>query len=233
MMKATVRVGSGSGVVIRNGANTLIATAAHVVKGDGPHLIKWPGGFDEQGVLARDDKADVAVLAAPPKLEAFALDVDDIEAEVGDSVTAAGFPDGWNELHPVLARGVIAGYGEENWVNLDGTWGHSGGPLCLIVSGARPLVVGILLGRAGAVNRQLEHLRKYFTRQHEAALEHPVIMHVVGWVDTALQTIDGVTGFLKEMTSLMDDHFRTGFLRFASATDVLKLLGERADRPAT
>jgi len=221
--RATVRVGNGSGVVIRSRSHTLIATAAHVVEGDGPHRIWWPGDFTEQPVVQRDSDADVAILAAPPKLDAAAIDVADPEPEVGEDVSAAGFPGGWEGLHPVLAHGVIAGLGKQNWVNLDGTWGNSGGPLCRTVN-ATPSVVGLLLGRAGDVNRQLENLRKYFKAQHEAALEHPFISQIVTWVDPALQTLDGVTGFLKQMADLMDDHFRTGFLRFAPASEVRKLL---------
>lgn len=239
-MKATVRVGNGSGVVLRNGANALIATAEHVVEGDGKHLIRWPDGFDEQAVLARNTKADVAVLAAPRKLDEVALDVEDIGPEPGDEVIAAGFPDGWDQAHPVLARGVIAGFGAENWVNLDGTWGNSGGPLCFLV-GVRPRVVGILLGRAGAASRELDELRKINNRflteleaNRETVLSHERnaiaaagggVMNpaAIQWLDRA-RTASLQATATDRMLGLLDDHFRTGFLRFARAPEVLELL---------
>jgi hypothetical protein len=240
VMKATVRVGKGSGVVIRSGAHALIATAEHVVEGESEQLIRWPGGFDEQAVLARDSKTDVAVLAAPTKLDGVALAVEDIGPEPGDEVIAAGFPDGWDQTHPVLARGVIAGFGTENWVNLDGTWGNSGGPLCFLV-GVRPRVVGILLGRAGAASRELDELRKTnqrFLAQLEADREK-VLSHernaiaaaaggamtpaAIQWLDRA-QTASLQATSVDRLLGLLDDHFRTGFLRFARASEILQLL---------
>ena len=85
--------------------------------------------------------------------------------------------------------------------------------------------VGIVGGRAGYVNRRLEKLRKHLAEQHANALEHPFISQIVSWVDPGLQTVDGIAGLLKEMADLMDDHFRTGFLLFAAAPEVRKLLG--------
>jgi hypothetical protein len=222
-MKATVRVGNGSGVVIRNGSNTLIATAQHVVEGDGPHRIRWPEGFADETVLKADKAADVAVLAALPKLDTLALDMDLSPPQVGDNVTAAGFPDGWNESHAIVARGVIAGTGTENWVNLDGTWGHSGRPLCRFV-GAKPVVVGILLGRAGAVNQTLAGLQKRLDEQRAIAERGPLSGIFDDAIDLDLQGIAGALWIAKQTADLMEAHFRTGFLRFAAAADVRQLL---------
>jgi len=129
MLRATVRVGKGSGVVVRNGGAALVATAHHVVPGDGPHRIRWPGGFQDATVLSRDEPSDVAVLASPPQLEAVPLAVAAAEGEavIGDDVWVSGFPRGWDDLGPVLAKGVIAGVASESWVNVSGTWGNSGG----------------------------------------------------------------------------------------------------------
>lgn len=144
MLRATVRVGDasgvvGSGVVIRNGNATLVATAHHVVEGDGPHCIWWRDGFVGATVLAFDEAADVAVLAAPPQVDDIAVTLANTENEaaIGDDVWATGFPGGWQGADPVLARGVVAGFGpRENWIDIDGTWGNSGGPISRVIDGA-------------------------------------------------------------------------------------------------
>jgi Trypsin-like peptidase domain len=222
VVRATVRVGSGSGVVIRSGSAAVIATAQHVVEDNREHRIRWPEGFADRTVVVRDESNDLAILASPPELEDFAISVVDAdhESEIGDDVCASGFPSGWDETHPVLARGVVAGLGSENWVNLDGTWGNSGGPLCRIMN-SRPFVVGILLGRAGDVNEKLADLRKGL-EQSRGALQAPKA-HLAG-VNPEWQGLLGVLNIAKEISELMEDHFRTGFLRFAAASDLRKLL---------
>jgi hypothetical protein len=145
MLRATVRVGKGSGVAIRNGGAALVATAHHVAPGGGPHRLQWPSGFQDATVLRIDEPNDVAVLASPPQLEtvAVALATAEGDAVIGDDVWVGGFPRGWDDLDPVLAKGVIAGVASESWVNVSGTWGSSGGPLC-VISGGAPVVVGIV-----------------------------------------------------------------------------------------
>src|SRR4051812_36176985 len=104
MWRATVRVGGGSGVVVRSGKTAVVATAHHVVEGDGPHRIRWPGGFTDATVLKSDESSDLAILSAPVALESAALLVADLDGDstTADDVWASGFPRGWTSDEPVL-----------------------------------------------------------------------------------------------------------------------------------
>ena len=163
LARATVRVGTGSGVVISGPSVPLIATAEHVLEGDEPATVQKGSIFGEACVVRRDADLDVALLTPPRELEALtssvALDVADGDevARPGDAIWGAGFPDGLRGANPVLVPGAVASVGEQSWANLDGTWGNSGGPICRIVDG-KPVVVGVLLGRAGLPRDELGEL---------------------------------------------------------------------------
>lgn len=232
---ATVRVGKGSGVVIwpPNSA-LLIATAAHVVRTGETHMVRKGSVFEDRPVIARDEDLDVALLTAPSGLEKAAIEVADetTGALPGDGVWAAGFPRGWSGPDPVLARGTIAGLGDENWINVDGTWGNSGGPIVRVIGGAS-VVVGILLAKAGQANRDLESLRKD-VRAFDSDLEVEIAKKtkqpgslsdpkVIQFLDAA-KTASLHARSSDRILGLLDDHFRTGFLRFAPVADLRKLL---------
>ncbi|HZL18535.1 MAG TPA: serine protease [Polyangia bacterium] len=111
LARATVHVGTGSGVVIwpPNSA-LLIATAAHVVRTGEVHLVRKGAVFDGRPVIAHDEQLDLALLTAPTALEAAALEITDetTDALPGDGIWAAGFPQGWDGPEPVVVPGTIA-----------------------------------------------------------------------------------------------------------------------------
>jgi hypothetical protein len=131
----------------------------------------------------------------------------------------------------VLVRGAVAGIEAESWANVDGSWGNSGGPICRVVDG-RPIVSGIVLGRGGETNEDLDDLRRrasgvlgeleqlgeLIRADIESARDaDPRLASDVGW--EAFQ----VRGMV-EIATLLDQHFRTGFLRYADAVAIRKLL---------
>jgi hypothetical protein len=238
MLGATVRVAEGSGVVIRNGGVTLIATANHVVRDGTTRHVRCGELSADCSVVTKHEESDLALLTAPPTFDEVALEIagDSAFARVGDAVWASGFPRGWRGDRPLLARGAIAGFGDENWVNLDGTWGQSGGPLCRIAAGV-PLVVGILLGNASDSSDELIKSREAFQRGRRMSEE------MIGKADellaTRMQEPGGLFAGIQRLaallfsqtvmaggmvTELIDEHFRTGFLRFADASEIGKLL---------
>jgi hypothetical protein len=235
MWRATLRVGDGSGVLVTSGKTAVLATANHVVEGDGPHRIRWPGGFTDATVLTRNKSRDLAVLAAPRALEgdALALPEPEEDAVTGDDVWASGFPGGWNGEEPVLARGAIVGVGDQNWVNLDGTWGNSGGPLCR-PSTEGAIVIGILLGNASDPSARLRDYRRLFEqhREMEKTVKEPRDNPSAPPEIQVLRDLWGATFRLAKhdveiglaVSDLIAEHFRTGFLLFTPASDLRKLL---------
>jgi hypothetical protein len=238
LFRATVRVADGSGVLIRNGKTRLVATAAHVVRDGEIHMVRNGIVFGECPVVARDDKLDVALLTPPTALEALALDVaeDQAEALPGDPIWAAGFPRGWNGSDPVIVPGTVAGIGEESWLNLDGTWGNSGGPICRLVEG-QPMVAGILQGNASEASRGLD----VFEKLAKGMSDHLDAVSDSMYGSTPdLKFMRGAIGLfashmsMSEMLgSLVRNHYRTGFVKFTPVGDLRKLLGPGSGAPAT
>jgi len=263
LARATVRVGTGSGVVIRGASVPLIATAAHVLNGDELPIVRKGGIFGEASVVSRDRDLDVALLTPPRELEPLALKLANEEegARPGDQIWGAGFPGGLEGTDPVLLPGAIASIGKQNWANLDGTWGNSGGPICRIVDGGA-IVVGVLIGNESEPNelllqwsRKVAEASKDSARRAadakaataglladiEAACarggversEVHLLMELVCQIlvdqSVSLKIQDQVNGFT---TSLIEQHFRAGFLRFAPVADLRKLLGPGDGRPS-
>lgn len=262
LARATVRVGTGSGVVIRGASVPLIATAAHVLEGDDLPIVRKGSIFGEASVVGRDPDLDVALLTGPRELEALALMLasDKEAARPGDQIWGAGFPGGLEGTDPALVPGAIASVGEQSWANLDGTWGNSGGPICRVVDGSA-LVVGVLLGNASEANELLLRWSQKVAEASEdsarraaeakAAIaglladietvcargversEVHLLMELVGqlFVDqsVSLKIQDQVNGFT---ASLIEQHFRAGFLRFAPVADLRKVLGPGDGRPS-
>jgi len=160
LVAATVRVGQGSGVLVRRARSEVVVTAAHVLRDDGPARVWSNGRFFDLNVLHSDADLDLAVLEAPHRLAGAALRVPGERIAVGEDLWATGFPRGWPaDDGPVLCRGTVAGIARENWINLDATWGNSGGPLASLASG-RPMLVGVTLGQAGDTHQELEDMRR-------------------------------------------------------------------------
>jgi hypothetical protein len=245
MLSATVRVNDGSGVVVRSGSNVVIATANHVVKPSELARVWHDTDFSEVTVLAKSVSDDLAVLGCPAILEPGALDLaeGDSEAVVGDSIWAGGFPRGWSGTQPVLARGTVAGMGQENWVNLDGTWGNSGGPLCRALEDGSSPLIGVLLGNASEPHEALRMLNESYAEAQadmqpklkpaRRVIAKPSLFSRiwVGPIDVISDIFDMhrqslVLGYREGriVLRLLEEHFRTGFLRFAAARDLRKLL---------
>jgi aryl carrier-like protein len=173
-------------------------------------------------VISRDKSADLALLTPPPELEpsGLALAGPDEEGRVGDFVWASGFPRGWKGSSPVVARGTIAGIESENWVNLDGTWRTSGGPLCQVDASRQVRVVGLLLGNAsepadllrkveGLVNEGLDSLEpiekqvEQLRQQTDAAEKRLAKMpRLLGWA-VRVSTAQDASKYAAELGSLL------------------------------
>lgn len=153
-MSATVRVGGGTGVFVANRAHTVVVTANHVVaeaqrrERDAPIRVRSAAGWSECSVLARDEAADLAILAAPLDADGRGLELLDREMVPGEELWTCGHPRGWKNTEAnVLCRGIVGGIaGEERWANLEASWGSSGGAMAL--AGGEALVGGVALGKA-------------------------------------------------------------------------------------
>src|SRR5450432_2549664 len=169
-MAATVRVASGTGVLVVNGANTVIVTANHVAIPEvkrGPVRMWLRGSFSDCPVLARSKAVDLAVLAAPQDADGLGVELLARDLVPGEEVWTCGHPRGWPSADPpVLCRGVVAGVGEQHWANLEASWGNSGGALALVPGDGGALVGGLALGKAGEAHADLDAYRKHV----EAAL---------------------------------------------------------------
>lgn len=292
-LNATVRVAAGTGVLARNGSHTVVVTAAHVVaeahqagsEGGAPtsdaSLRVWSGtGWTDCGVLARDEKSDLAILEAPRDSDGRGLALLDREMLPGEELWTCGHPRGWDSTRaPVLCRGIVAGVdAEARWANLEASWGNSGGALAL-TAGDRAVLGGIALGRAGGAHRDLEDFRKLLERgvdvqegkaaqisiQEEAAKEQLArvterrkqlramlaegkvqeddVFRDLGPLLTERQKVQAEQRRLKDLRAKhkdavrqmlgfslvaehIEDHFRTGFVRFAGVAAIRNLLGE-------
>lgn len=255
IVRATVRVNEGSGVVIRNGMAILIATAAHVVRDRETQQVGTSPASNECHLLNSDVDMDTALLTAPPQFESVALPMADgcVEALPGDQIWGAGYPRGWNGSHALIAAGTVAGLGDQNWLNLDGTWGGSGGPVCRVL-GEQAFVAGILLGNASSASGDLRLSVTHFDEAVAAAdawVEHfegrsagierriaeagksNMRSEQMKELGTALMFSEvALQGSLQAkitstsqsvLAQLIEDHFRTGFLRFAPVTHLRKL----------
>ena len=229
---ATVRVRDGAGVVVKSGRTSVIVTAYHVVSVGDPNRV-WAGStFSDCTVLAHDEKLDLAILTSPPELEKFGLEIAPSNAPLGEQIWASAFPSGWDGHDPILARGTVAGFGQtENWATIDGSWGLSGGPMCSIVDD-RVLVAGVMLGRAGdtsarlAVNRRvLDSSRATIRALQTKADSLPPTNVTTQMLQLAIKTMEVQVRMFEETAHLLEEHFRTGFVRFASAKEMGTLLG--------
>ncbi len=165
LARATVRVENATGVAFLNGDIRMIATAWHVVRNrqssarvvDGRHSYSTP-------VIQFNEDTDVAVLADDPRLAAEPLLLlgSSQELAIADPVHIAGYPGGWPGVVPLMASGTLAGAHDELWVNVDATWGHSGGPVC-VVHDETPFLAGIVLGLAGQTRQDLDRLVSQLT----------------------------------------------------------------------
>ena len=251
MARATVRVADASGVVFRNGRNYLIATAAHVVKDADAQSVRKGALFGDGQVISRNEHLNLALIVPPLAFEAVAIDLVEPSEDAlpGDSIWGCGFPRGWSGTHPVIAPRTIAGVGEKCWVSIDGSWGASGGPLCRLWEG-RPRVIGILLGNASHASEALNTWINTFA-QHAAesrvAIERFRKRPALPTLEELIEPLepDGLEEAMMGPSSpeiqrqladhanamagmalarLIEEHFRTGFLRFAPVADVRKLL---------
>jgi hypothetical protein len=237
IVAATVHVANGSGVVIHPpGGVPVIATAAHLVKESEAQRV-WKGGVTEScHVVGWDEDLDVAVLttdAMPPIAPPLQVARPDQDLAPGDAIWVSGFPSGWKDWTPVIVPGTVAGVGEDCWLTLDGTWGHSGGPVCRIVDGVA-LVSAILRGRAGPVHQSLvairgvlkksgpllENFRELVAemeRRGTDAAEVSLLRFLI-----SNERANTKTG--ERILDLLEQHFRTGFVRVASGSDLRRKL---------
>jgi hypothetical protein len=210
--------------------------------------------FDERPVIARDEHLDLALLTAPAGLEGTAVEIAEgkTDALPGDGIWAAGFPRGWDGPDPVVVPGTIAGLSDESWVNVDGIWGDSGGPLCRLLDGQKAVLAGIMLGNTKGVSKALKDWGKLFgetagdsrlaleqlrtgnpalAKQTMAELRAPLKLETTaGRLDPSsapahirLVAMMGALGN-SALAGLIEDHFRPGFLRFAPVSGIRKLL---------
>jgi hypothetical protein len=209
-----------------------VVTAWHVVQEKPDHVVVRQGNvvFVTQA-LQHDDITDVAILGDSPKLEFPGIDLvsDDDNVAVADPVYIAGFPDGWPGDSPIGTTGSIAGIDGEMWVSADTTWGHSGGPIC-ILDGPEPRLAGIVLGRAGSVRRDLEELVNSLSETAQKLRSAMGGAHggfVIGSAHGALSLGDFATfagDGLARISGFVGLHFRTGYTRAATSAEIRRLL---------
>lgn len=231
-LDAVVRVEGASGVLIANGETRLIVTAWHVVKERPENVrVRHRGSVFNTTVLQQSRDTDLAILADDPKLkaQALALPTEDSLLAVGDAIHVAGFPAGWASERALLSGGTIAGQQDQLWLNADTTWGHSGGPACFVEDEA-PLLAGIVLGPAGPLRSDLQSLVTNLTSTARQ-LGEDVGSGGGGFaVGTARGTV--TLGMIAELTGRSLEalakfgaaHFRTGYTRAASVSDIRQLL---------
>lgn len=147
----------GSGFVAAPG---IVVTNAHVVAGDRAPQVRADGVAYRATAIGFDPRLDVAVLRVPG-LAAPVLPVAATVAARGTSAVAIGYPaDGPRTAVPASVDGMFLATG----LDIYGTGlvsrqvyqlhavirpGNSGGPL-IAVSGARPVVIGLVFARSTA-----------------------------------------------------------------------------------
>jgi len=128
---------AGSGVII-DGANGIIVTNGHVVRGSGKVKVTLLGGEEKVGtVLGADEDTDIAVVQIETeKPLSTAILGDSSGLKIGQLAVAVGNPYGLNDT---LTFGIISGLNRENvnlsryedFIQTDASInpGNSGGPL--------------------------------------------------------------------------------------------------------
>ena len=128
---------AGSGVII-DGANGIIVTNGHVVRGSGKVKVTLLGGEEKVGtVLGADEDTDIAVVQIDTeKPLSTAILGDSSGLKIGQLAVAVGNPYGLNDT---LTFGIISGLNRENvnlsryedFIQTDASInpGNSGGPL--------------------------------------------------------------------------------------------------------
>jgi hypothetical protein len=188
------------------------------VRGKASVSVRWHESFATTFLLA-DGEADVAVLADLPEIPGGSLRVAEADVlAVGDDIWLAGFPTGWKGNVPIVVRGTVAGVGEETWINADGTWGNSGGPV-VVLSGSGPVVVGLVLGPAGQVHADLADAKQ------EIKVTTDLIQRANDPGNSGHRLFAPELGLATAMTDFVERHFRTGYLRIADAGGIRCLLG--------
>lgn len=161
LLNATVRVGDGTGVVVRDDdGGVRVLTAQHVVA-EKSSVEAWTsnGRRFRANVLAADETADVAVLDdGSANLDSASLPLGAVD--LGEDVWLAGYPGARRAPRGLLVRGIVAGFDEGRlWLNIDATWGNSGSPVVTIEDGRLVRVVGILAGNKSKVHERVDDLR--------------------------------------------------------------------------
>jgi hypothetical protein len=227
MVRATVRVEQGAGFLVRNSSGQrIVVTARHVVAGRSAVMLRWPGGSTSGTVLTEDKSSDLAIVTDSPAMPGKGMQLlpSSESLSLGDPIWLAGFPDGWQDLSPVIGQGVIAGIGTETWINADGTWGNSGGPVVVVREGA-PFVVGAVLRRGGEAERALQDAIQTLRESRDrvaAATRNSNLMipglDVVGFVRYSANAFAALADFIR-------DHFRSGYVAIASRDQIASIMG--------
>jgi hypothetical protein len=233
LFHATVKVmanKNGSGILVKPDGARCVLTAAHVVGDASSAIIRWPGGMSEVQVMSRSHSKDLALLGCPdevpgdflPRLRSGA------DVRVADDVWIAGFPMGWSGATPVLGRGVIAALGQDdNWVNVDSTWGFSGGPVACMCEGSWQLI-GIIRGHPEhGLHEDLEKTRaslRELDQRVQSQWRRMGTYVIQGGVDYVRFAADVTPALVRSIQSVAD-HFRSGYLRVSTLADLTAFLG--------
>lgn len=232
---ATVRVGDATGVLVEHNGHQLVIGSDHAVTGlDVVDILGAFGGYSAN-VYHHHPDIDVGTMAWSDKMPAgSALTIDtDLTISVGDDVWIAGYPSGWKGTTPVLSKANIAAVdGNEVWINGDGTWGNSGGPLVRIADG-RPTLIGLVQGRAGSVQDALNDMYQELVKQNntvdmlglsmqaKALSLEPDMARLSGAIVAGMQVTLQIS---KSLVEKIDLHFRTGYLRIVPVEKFAHLL---------
>jgi hypothetical protein len=226
LSQATVRVEGATGVVIQPQEARCVLTAFHVIKDQHSPMVKWPGGMERVYVLKTDPTCDLALLDCPGGLKVDPIRLLDSGEDVhpGDEILVAGFPTGWSGIHPVLANGVVAGVDTETWVNADGTWGNSGGPV-VYWNMQEWRLVAVILGRGGAVEKALEQTIR---QTQNAVLQLNQIARFMPGGEISGINIPAFARFvasnLQATSEFISTHFRSGYVRVATIDNISAFL---------
>jgi hypothetical protein len=123
---------------------------------------------------------------------------------------------------PVYSSGVLAGIGPETWVNADGTWATL--EVRLLWNAAEFRVAGIVLGRGGAVERALQETTSQL-RGVVAELRNAGggARGIVAGIDIG-RFATFVTDALRVSCEFIATHFRSGYVRVATADTIRAFL---------
>ena len=234
LINATVRVNSAAGFVLDRGSGIpqVVISASHVVKNNPANItITINRKTSSASELIKNDTADVSILTVSGNLGASGLQLIDSAEPIalGDEVWSSGFPSGWNGPAAVLSRGIVAGVAEKEepspWLHIGGNWGCSGGPIVALTSKG-PRVIGIVLGGAGSPNDEIKATiddQPFRTHLEDQATAVRARNPAPGWlvINGILSTMGNMIGFFGRR---INEHYRTGFIRIATAEQIRSLL---------